>query len=154
MSDDQVLSTIRALAAGPAFEFTRRAHAPRRELVPLHCALLDDEAGYTLMIENRGERRSRTSRRRPQNRRREVSIIPAKPAPSTCPTSTRSPARRSEVRLADRTDSSTPQLHSPSTAPESAPAPLALTAFTKTPSANATGREHDARTRAISSTGC
>jgi 7-carboxy-7-deazaguanine synthase len=57
MSDDQVLSAIRALAPVRLIEFTGgEPMLHERELVPFMQRLLDDEAGYTLMIETSGER--------------------------------------------------------------------------------------------------
>jgi 7-carboxy-7-deazaguanine synthase len=57
MSDDQVLSAIRALEPVRLIEFTGgEPMLYARELVPFMQRLLDDEAGYTLMIETSGER--------------------------------------------------------------------------------------------------
>jgi 7-carboxy-7-deazaguanine synthase len=57
MSDDQVLSAIRALAPVRLVEFTGgEPMLHERELVPFMQRLLADEAGYTLMIETSGER--------------------------------------------------------------------------------------------------
>jgi 7-carboxy-7-deazaguanine synthase len=57
MSDDQVLSAIRALAPVRLVEFTGgEPMLHERELVPFMQRLLNDEASYTLMIETSGER--------------------------------------------------------------------------------------------------
>src|ERR1700758_2657134 len=57
MSDDQVVGAIRALAPVRLIEFTGgEPMLHERELVPFMQRLLDDEAGYTLMIETSGER--------------------------------------------------------------------------------------------------